>query len=131
MVSNLDLVKAFYLSFKAKDKNAYLQLCDDNVEWTVMATFPNGGTHVGKKAVFEQYFPKLFSRFIEFHAYPEEFLNAGDNVIVLGKYTGIGKNSRKNFESPFAHIYTIKDGKIIKFRQYADTAKVQSVLNLI
>lgn len=93
-----------------------------------MDGFPNGGIYVGKKAVFEQYFPKLFSNFTEFHVHTEEFLDAGCKVIVFGKYTGIGEISGKNFESPFAHIYTINDEKIIKFRQYVDTAKIQCVL---
>jgi hypothetical protein len=93
-----------------------------------MDTYPNGGTYVGKKAVFEQFFPNLFSHFTEYHAHTEEFLDVGDKVVVLGKYAGIGKTSNKKFESPFAHIYTIKNGKIIKFRQYTDTAKVQNAL---
>jgi hypothetical protein len=90
-----------------------------------MKNMPNGGTYVGKEAIFEEYFPKLFSSFAEFHATADEFLDAGDTVIVLGKYQVMTKKSRKKFESPFAHVYTIKNGKITKFRQYADTIKIQ------
>ena len=125
MNTNVDLIKKFYNSFKDQDKQIYLQLCDDNIEWTVMENMPNGGIHVGKKAIFGEYFPKLFSSFAEFHAVPEEFLDAGDGIIVLGKYHVMAKKSKKQFESRFAHVYTIKNGKIIKFRQYADTMKIQ------
>lgn len=128
MSQNVELIKKFYSAFKNQDKQTYLQLCDDNIEWTVMENIPNGGTHVGKKAVFENYFPSLFAQFQEFHAVTEEFLDGGGKVIVLGKYTGIAKKTKKSFESPFAHIYTIKDGKILKFRQYTDTVKIQDVL---
>ena len=38
---------------------------------------PNGGTYVGVKAVFEDYFPKMLSNFKEFHAIPERFLDFG------------------------------------------------------
>jgi ketosteroid isomerase-like protein len=128
MSQNVELIKKFYTSFKNQDKLTYLQLCDDNIEWTVMENVPNGGTHIGKKAVFENYFPNLFAQFQEFHALTEEFLDAGDKVIVLGKYKGITKKTKRSFESPFAHIYTIKDEKILKFRQYTDTVKIQDVL---
>ncbi len=125
MTTNVDLVKKFYSSFKAQDKQTYLQLCDDDIEWVVMESMPHGRTHVGKKAIFEEYFPNLFSSFAEFHAMTEEFLDAGDKIIVLGKYQVLAKKSKKKFESPFAHVYTIKNGKIVKFRQYADTMKIQ------
>lgn len=125
MITNVDLIKNFYTFFKNQDKQRYLQLCDDDIEWTVMENIPNGGTHVGKKAIFEEYFPNLFSNFAEFHAITEEFMDAGNVVIALGKYHVIAKKSMKKFESPFAHVYTIKNGKIVKFRQYTDTMKIQ------
>lgn len=127
MSANVDLVKNFYNHFKTQDKQSYLRLCDDDIEWTVMKNVPNGGTYIGKQDVFEEYFPKLFSNFKEFHAIPEEFLDAGQRVVVLGKYQGIGKTGKK-FQSPFAHIYTIKNGKISKFKQYTDTTAIQNAL---
>lgn len=125
MISNVDLVKKFYISFKAKDKQTYLQLCDDNIEWTVMENMPGGSTYIGKTAVFEKYFRHLFSNFAEFHVVTEEFLDAGDVVVVLGKYQIVTKKSRNTIGSPFAHVYTIKNEKIIRFRQYTDTVKIQ------
>jgi len=130
MLTNIDLVKKFYSSFKAKDKQTYLQLCDDNIEWTILDGMPGGGaTYVGKTAVFEKYFQHLFSNFAEFHAITEEFLDAGEVVVVLGKYQMVAKKSREIFTSSFAHVYTIKNEKIIRFRQYADTVKIQAAAN--
>lgn len=128
MNQNVELIQKFYTAFKNQDRLTYLQLCDDKIEWTVMDNVPNGGTHIGKKAVFESYFSNLFSLFQEFHAITEEFLDSKDKVIVVGKYTGIAKESKKRFESPFVHIYAIKDRKIIKFKQYTDTVKIQNAL---
>ena len=123
MSTNIDLIKKFYNSFKAHD-GKYLQMCTDDIEWIIMKSAPNGGTHIGKKAIFEEYFPDLFSKFIEFHAIPDEFLDAGDKVVVLGKYQMTSKKLKKKFESSFSHVYTIKNGKIAKFVQYADTKQI-------
>lgn len=125
MTANVNLIKKFYAYFRSQDRQNYLQLCSDDLEWMVMESVPGGGTYKGKKAVFEEYFPRLFSNFTEFHAITEEFLDAGDHVTVLGKYQMVTKKSKKKIESPFAHVYTLKSGKITKFRQYADTVKIQ------
>ncbi|MDE2588076.1 MAG: nuclear transport factor 2 family protein [Patescibacteria group bacterium] len=127
MLANVELINNFYNYFKTQDTKSYLQLCDDDIEWITMKNVPNGGTYVGKKEVFEEYFPKLLSNFKEFHAMPEEFLDTGEKVVVLGKYHGVGKTG-KSFQSPFAHVYTIKNGKIVTFRQYTDTAAIQNVI---
>lgn len=71
--SNVDLVKKFYELFKKGDRQ-YLQMCDENSEWVTMHGMPNGGTYVGKKQVFEGYFPKLLANFSEFHADTESSL---------------------------------------------------------
>lgn len=124
--SNVDLIKKFYELFKKGDRQ-YLQLCDDRIEWIVMQGMPNGGRHVGKKAIFDQYFPKLFSNFDEFHAITEQFLGAENLVMVMGRYQGTTK-TRKKFDVPFAHVYSIENGKIVKFRQYTDTLQINNAL---
>lgn len=128
MLSNVDIIKKFYESFKTKDRQTCLQVCSEDIEWTVLKGMPNGGTFVGRDAVFDRYFPELLSSFSEFHAVPEEFLEAGENVIVLGRYRGIGKSTGRPFDSPFVHVYTLKDSRISRFRQYTDTHEIQSTL---
>ena len=56
---------------------------------------------------------------------PKEFIEAGERVVVTGKYSGTCKATGKSFEADFAHIWTIHDGKAANFVQYADTALVQ------
>lgn len=125
-MNNVELVKKFYALFGKRDR-AFLELCHDDIEWTVMKNMPNGGTHVGKKAVFDGYFPKMLSNFAEFHVSTDEFVDAKDKVVVLGTYHIISKSKQK-FDAPFAHIYTIQDNKITKFLQYTDTAEIQKAL---
>src|SRR5574338_318871 len=122
---NVQLVEKFYFLFGKKDKQ-FLELCDDSIEWVTMKNMPNGGTYIGKKAIFEEYFPKMLANFEEFHASTDEFIEAEDKVLVLGTYHIISKS--KKFDAPFAHVYTIKDNKIAKFQQYTDTAEIRNAL---
>ena len=127
-MSNVEIIQQLYLSFKNKDLQTIDQLCDKNIEWITMNGMPHGGTYVGFKAIFEDYFPKMLSNFKEFHAIPETFLDSKNQVVVLGIYDGISKTNKK-FQVPFTHVYEIKENKIIKFRQFTDTQRIHESLN--
>jgi ketosteroid isomerase-like protein len=127
--SNVDLVKEFYLQFKNQSKQSYMDLVDDNVEWTTMEYMPNGGKYIGKSDVFEKYFPAMLSNFKEFHAIADEYLDMGnDCVLVIGSYTVKPIKNTNDIKIPFAHIYKIRNKKIHSFRQYTDTAKIIKTL---
>ena len=127
-MSNGELIKKFYHAFKNKDKETYLALCDENIEWQLSEGMPNGGKFVGKDAVFKEYFPKMLSNFKEFHVIPEHISDMKEHVMVTGKYQGISKKG-KTFEVFFSHVYHIKDNKIVQFRQFADTEKINDVID--
>ena len=127
-MSNVELIKKFYYAFKNKDKEIYLALCDENIEWQLAEGMPNGGKFVGKDAVFKVYFPKMLSNFKEFHTIPEYISDMKDHIMVTGKYRGISKKD-KPFEVPFSHVYRIIDGKIAQFRQFVDAEKIIESLN--
>jgi ketosteroid isomerase-like protein len=51
---------------------------------------------------------------------PEEILPVGDDpVISLGQYTG--KGAKGPVDVRYAHLWTVRDGKVVKFEQFADT----------
>ena len=127
-MSNVELIEKFYAAFKNKDKETYLSLCDDNIEWQLADGMPNGGRYIGKSAVFEEYFPQMLSNFKEFHAIPEQITDMKDHVMVTGKYTGIS-NKEKPFDVPFSHVYHIQNEKIVQFRQFTDTDKINESLH--
>ncbi|MGY5148141.1 MAG: nuclear transport factor 2 family protein [Candidatus Nitrosopumilus sp. bin_7KS] len=126
-MTNVELISKFYHAFKNKDFETYLRLCDDNIEWQLSEGMPNGGVFVGKDEVFKEYFPKMLSNFVEFHAIPEHISDMEDHVMVTGKYQGISKKG-KSFDVPFSHVYHIKNNKIIQFRQFTDTEKITESL---
>ena len=126
-MSNVELIKKFYSAFKNKQKDVFLDMCDEKIQWNLAEGMPNGGTYVGKTEVFEKYFPDMLSNFKEFHATPERFSDMKDYVMVTGKYSGVS-NKDKSFEVSFSHVYLVQDSKIIQFRQFTDTQKIQDSL---
>jgi ketosteroid isomerase-like protein len=59
---------------------------------------------------------------------PEEFVDAGDVVVAMGKYSGTYKATGKPFQSNFAHVWRVRDGKAFRFTQYTDTLLVHRAL---
>ncbi|MCI0391826.1 MAG: nuclear transport factor 2 family protein [Acidobacteria bacterium] len=51
----------------------------------------------------------------------DEIFGAGDKVVVLGFYDGVRKANGKRFQAQMAHIWTLANGKAVKFQQYVDT----------
>ena len=120
-MTNLNAVKAVYDGFAKGDIPAVLELLSREIEWTEAEGFPYGGTYHGTRAVLEGVFMRLGSEWDGYAAVPEEFIDGGDTVVVLGEYSGKYKKTGKSFRAKFAHVWRVQDGKAIRFTQYTDT----------
>jgi uncharacterized protein len=52
----------------------------------------------------------------------EEFLSAGDRVVVLTRYRGTGREGIE-LESPAAHVWTMRDGKATRLEVFIDRGR--------
>ncbi len=127
-MENKQIIENAYNSFATGDIPGLLGTFDKNIEWTEAEGFPYGGTYVGANAILENVFMKLGGEWEGFSAVPDEILDAGEKIIVLGIYSGKYHATGKSMEVPFAHVWTLRDWKIVKFVQYTDTLKVSEVL---
>jgi len=128
MSNNADIIRNVYDAFGKGDIPTVLGSMDPNVEWREADGFPYAGTYVGPDAVLQGVFMRLGSEWDGFRAEPDEVLDAGDTVVGLGYYSGRYKATGKEFRAQFAHVFKLRDGKIVKFQQYTDTALVQAAL---
>ena len=127
-MSNLDSVKQVYQAFAEGDIPTVLGFLNSEIDWTEAEGFPYAGTYHGPKAVLEGVFMRLGAEWNGFAAIPDEFNDAGDTVVVLGKYSGVYKTTGKSFQANFAHVWKVQDGKAIRFVQYVDTLLVHRAL---
>ena len=127
-MENKQIVENIYKCFASGDIPSLLGTFDENIEWTEAEGFPYGGTYIGANAILENVFMKLGGEWEGFSAAPDEILDAGDNIIALGNYAGKYNKTGKSMKAPYAHIWTLRNGKIVKFVQYTDTLKVAEAL---
>jgi ketosteroid isomerase-like protein len=127
-VSNLDSVRGVYDAFAKGDIPAVLGFLISDVEWTEAEGFPYGGTYTGPDAVLAGVFMRLGTEWDGFAAVPDEFVDGGDTVVALGKYSGTYKATGKSFQANFAHVWKMREGKAVRFVQYVDTLLVHQAL---
>ena len=123
-MNNLNKIKATYEGFAKGDIPSVLEVLSRDIEWTEAEGFPYGGTYQGTKAVLEGVFMRLGSEWDGFACVPHEFIDAGDTMVALGKYSGTYKATGKSFQADFAHVWKLREGKAVRFVQYVDTLLV-------
>ncbi len=104
-----------------------LIFCDTLFQFSRRATaagFPYAGTYIGPQAIFNNVHQRLGTEWQGYRADVDHFYDAGENVIAQGFYHGTYGATGKSFTASFAHIYQLRAGKIIKFVQIVDSAKV-------
>jgi ketosteroid isomerase-like protein len=122
---NLKVVRSLFECFGRGDVPALLGLLDGDVDWHIKgpAEVPYFGPRRGHEGALD-FFGKLGTS-VEFENFaPQEFLAGGDNVVVVGTERGRVRATGKSFDNDWAMVFTLRDGKITKFRSHEDTAAV-------
>jgi len=120
---NIKLVKQIYQHFKRGDIKALLNLLSVNIEWQLpeIENVPFAGRRRGHEEM-GQFFESLVDTQEIQHFDPREFIARGDKVLALGHYAWRVKSTGREFGGDFAHVFTVLDGKVVKFHEYMDTA---------
>ncbi|MET3898465.1 ketosteroid isomerase-like protein [Devosia sp. UYZn731] len=129
MSTNLELIRATYEgSSEDNGRNLRAVLAPD-VEWTEAEGFPYAGTYVGPEALIDGVFRRLGTEWTGYRADVHTYLADCDRVAAFGLYSGTYNATGKSMTAPFAHLYQIEDGKVIRMTQYVDTVLVNRALS--
>ncbi|MFL6254778.1 MAG: nuclear transport factor 2 family protein [Pyrinomonadaceae bacterium] len=122
---NVDIVRGTYEAYSRGDLAAALQSLDPRVEWHQAENFiyADRSPYVGPTAMLEGLFSRFAAEWEGFTTVADELLDAGERVVALGYYSGTYRKTGKPVRAQFAHIWTLRDGKVVKFEQYTDTAQ--------
>jgi ketosteroid isomerase-like protein len=125
MPDNVQTLRNAYDAFARGDVATVMAAFDESIEWTVPDVLPFGGTYHGPEAV-GGFFASLPAHWEDLRVEPQEFIGDGDRVAVLIRLSGRGAAGRLDGDS--VHIWQMRDGKAVSFREYPDTARVLEAL---
>jgi len=128
-MNNIEVIQELYRAFREQDYDAFLRISAEDIEWVQNDGFPSGFTRKGASEVIEGVFKANNNNWESFAYNIEEFLDAGNSVIVIGMYTGRHRISGKAMSATAAHVYDLCDGKVCRFRMFADTKKIWDAMS--
>lgn len=123
MNSNLKLVQDIYAAFGQGDIPGILNRLHADVSWEFPGprTIPFAGIRKGTDDVAAWF--GVISDQVEFLDFaPEEFCADGNLVISIGRERARSKRTGKVFETAWTHVWTIRDGKVARLRDFLNTA---------
>ncbi|MCZ6865251.1 MAG: nuclear transport factor 2 family protein [Candidatus Dadabacteria bacterium] len=127
--NNIKTVKKFYEMLMSGDPSKLPTVMDQDIQLVMMKGWPYGGTYSGIDSAINDFFSKVRELLDPFTLEIYEYIDAGDVVISLGMYHTPSKETGQDMPSAFAHLWDVRDGKLTRMRQYADTVQISRALN--
>lgn len=129
MAGNVDTIKSAFDAFHSGDAEGMKAAWADNISWEGSGSdeLPGGGTYQGADDVLAA-LGSIPERWESFQAQPDEFIEQGDTVVVLGHIEGRANGT--DVKAPFVHIWRMQDGKASRVQALTDTLEVARALGV-
>ena len=128
---NVRIVRNIYRDFGRGDIAAVLNVMDDAVEWNVSINWPDGPKRIPYAGRFNGRIgvAKCFAQLLDLvrpepEIIPRQYIVNGSSVMVNGGEIRRVRASRQLTENRWSMVWTLREGKIVKFFLYEDTIGV-------
>jgi len=118
---NVEIVRRLCEAYARRDWDTAFALLAADIEWdaSTAGMWPDAEVTRGVEAV-GAFFRRFLGTWEEYEVEFQEFIDAGDEVVVIVQDRGRGKGSGAEVERSFAQLWTVRDGKAARFRAYPD-----------
>ena len=129
----MEIMRRGYALFAAGDFQAITALLSDDIEVTdsggLGVTGSAAGTRYGHEG-FLRSTQEALDAFDDFHVEPEDFIDAGDTVVVPVRISGRGRASGIETNIRLAHLWALRNGKVIRSEIYETTEEALQAAGL-
>jgi hypothetical protein len=123
--ANVQILRDAYNAFARQDVPSVMAAFHDDIEWDAPDSIPFGGSYHGHDGV-GSFFSQMAEYWEELRVEPQEFIDAGETIVVLIRLSGKGAGG--SMDSKSLHLWRMRDGKAATFQEYPDTARVLQAL---
>jgi ketosteroid isomerase-like protein len=114
-----DELRRGYEALNRGDLSVVLELLDRDIEWHEPAPSPEAGIHRGRDS-FERFFRGWIESFDDFRVEPERVVESGTTLIAVVRQSGRGRASGVEVEARLAHVWTVDNGRAVRWEAVAD-----------
>ena len=129
MAENVEILRGAYAAFGRGDMEAVADTWEADIEFAGpnSSRMPGAGPHRGKAEV-ARLFTGMRDRWEGLVLSPDEFVEQGETVVVLGHLEGRAKATGTDVKVPFVHVWRMREGKAYRGQALTDTAVVADAL---
>jgi ketosteroid isomerase-like protein len=125
---NVEKLRRYYAAYNAAVSapnpreaiRAWLErFADPEIEWELPPIAVEQHIYHGIDGVME-FFELVLEAFEQVRQVPERFIDCGDQVLVFVRSEARGRTVGLDINEEWAHLHTLRDGKIVRAQQFRD-----------
>jgi uncharacterized protein len=129
-MAHTDTLKKGYDAFASGDVQTATEPFADDIRWEGSNSnrIPGSGTYTGAEEIVQKAWSQIPENFDDFKLSPDEFIEDGDTVVVLGHSNAKAKSTGKEIKVPFVHVWRFEGEQAKRVQLLTDTAVVAEAL---
>jgi ketosteroid isomerase-like protein len=126
MERDLEKIEELYNPQQKRDLRSIIMLMSPDVEIIQSDELPWGGHYTGHDGVKK--FLGALTEHIDSQVQVQRMIDAGDKIAVIGRTIGKARKTKLEFDVPIVHLWTMREGQVIRFEPYIDNATMLAAL---
>ncbi len=126
---DIEMLRTGYEAFSRGEWDSVFRAAHPDIELITTDRVTNPGTYRGVDDI-RRFFEDLFAPFEEVAAEPEEFLERGDQIVVLVVVRSRPRGSSAFIENRIGHLWTMRDGQVVRFQIFPEREKALEAAGL-
>jgi ketosteroid isomerase-like protein len=128
---NVEIVRDAFEAFRGGDRETAAQLVDPKVEFHgTVGGLQEGQIAHGQSEIEQTFEAEDLEAWDERRLKPEEFIDAGDDVVVLLHEYRRGRGSGVELESKTAVVVAVSGGRVVRIQGYMDRGAALEAVGL-
>jgi len=127
---NVEIVRALFEAWERGGLDAAAEFLDPRIDWRAAEDAPDDAGPISGVDAMRAYAHDWLDDFDELSFEPEELIDAGEQVVAVQRISGRAKASGIETELRYAVVYTVRDGKIVRGREYWERAQPLEAVGL-
>ena len=117
---HVEVLRRVYERWGEGDFRAGVELYDPHAVFVQRPEFPHSGVYLGPEQVARATCASCSRRGREFTIAAEEFIAAGDSVVVAVHQRAIGTESAAETEFRYFHVWTFRGSKVVRWENFRE-----------